>query len=77
MMKEQVEFLNSLGYSATYIGRDSTEDPGILNGEFSFLFASPERLVGTNKWRQMLRTEAYSRKRLLVVVDEAHIITEW
>lgn len=34
--------LQSLGLSATYIGRNTTEVKDIMQGKFQFLFATPE-----------------------------------
>ena len=46
IMKEQTDYLCRLGFSATYIGKDSKEDDDIRMGDFDFIFSSPEAIVG-------------------------------
>ena len=53
-MKEQCEYLNSKNLLSTYIGKDSSEDNVILNGDYKFLLTSPESLLSVGKWRDML-----------------------
>lgn len=50
-MSEQCKKLTALGFKATYIGKDSAETNDIINGEYDFIYASPEQLVGDVKWR--------------------------
>ena len=38
IMKQREEFLNSIGFSAAYIGQDSVDESAIFNGEFQFLY---------------------------------------
>lgn len=74
-MKEQTQRLCKLGFKATYIGRDPTEDDAINEGIFKFIFASPEALVGDRKWRDV---RANLRDRIkVIVVDEAHTVVQW
>ena len=74
IMKEQCDFLNSIGFRATYIGRDSDETDSILEGVHEFLFTSPESLLGVARWREMLIASSVIR---LMVVDEAHTVIHW
>lgn len=53
-MKEQSEYLSSLGFTATYIGKDSSEDQDILEENYEFLFTSPESILSVSKWRDMV-----------------------
>ncbi|KAK3108745.1 hypothetical protein FSP39_014687 [Pinctada imbricata] len=76
-MKEQVEKLNSNGLRATHIGKDIGENEEIINGQFSYLFGSPESFVGDSKWREVLKSEPYRNNLKLIVVDEAHTVTLW
>jgi ATP-dependent DNA helicase RecQ len=77
IMDEQVTKLRSLGFLATYIGREHAEDDDIVDGKFQYLFSSPEQLLGLGRWREMLLTETYQTRRVLLVVDEAHTVVEW
>uniref|UniRef100_A0A8W8MHU3 Helicase ATP-binding domain-containing protein n=1 Tax=Magallana gigas TaxID=29159 RepID=A0A8W8MHU3_MAGGI len=54
--------------------RDSSEDIDIINGNFQFLFASPESILSVNKWRDMLVASKHFK---LFVVDEAHTVLHW
>lgn len=75
IMKEQTKRLCKLGFKATYIGRDPTEDGAINEGKFKFIFASPEALVGDRKWRDVV---ANLRDRIkVIVVDDAHTVVQW
>jgi superfamily II DNA helicase RecQ len=77
IMKEQTTFLRSLGFTATYIGRDAAEDDDIVHGLFQFLFSSPEQLLDNPKWRDILRNDSYGSSVRLLVVDEAHTVLQW
>ena len=74
IMKEQSAYLTSLGFRSTYIGKDKDEEADILNGNFDFLFASPESLLAVSTWREMLGQNENIR---LMVVDEAHTVLHW
>lgn len=73
IMEEQVKRLASYGYSVAQVGKDDD----IRSGKFTFLFASPELLLGNEEWRNMLRSSCYQEKRILIVIDEAHTVIEW
>ena len=77
IMSEQCKKLVELGFSATYIGKDHTEDEKIINCDYDFLYGSPEQLVGDMKWREMLKSEVYQSKLREIVVDEAHTVVQW
>uniref|UniRef100_A0A8W8NL50 DNA 3'-5' helicase n=1 Tax=Magallana gigas TaxID=29159 RepID=A0A8W8NL50_MAGGI len=59
IMSEQCKKLTALGFKATYIGKDSAETNDIINGEYDFIYASPEQLVGDMKWRDVLKSDVY------------------
>lgn len=71
IMKEQCEYLKSCECTSTYIGRERSKDTDIINGNFQFLFASPESILSINKWRDMLVASKHFK---LFVVDEAHTV---
>jgi len=79
IMREQCEHLNQLGFMATYIGRDASEDCDILCGRYHYVFASPEQLLSTPKWREMLLSSTGTGNKLirLLAVDEAHVVLHW
>ena len=49
IMVEQVTVLNSLGFTATYIGMDNADEKCLMDGVFQFVFGSPESIVGNVK----------------------------
>ena len=74
IMKEQCDYLQSCGFTATYIGRDLKDEERIMEEAFQFLFTSPESILSITKWREMV-TKSVNFK--LIVVDEAHTVLRW
>lgn len=66
IMKEQTDLLASKGFTATFIGKDKSEDASILDGKYQFVFSSPEAILQNDKWRDML---SGSKSFRLFVVD--------
>ncbi|XP_052778119.1 ATP-dependent DNA helicase RecQ-like [Mya arenaria] len=56
IMKEQCECLSAAGFSATYIGTDRDDEEALLNGDFQFVYTSPEHILGVSKWNGMFRS---------------------
>jgi ATP-dependent DNA helicase RecQ len=76
IMSEQCKKLEGLGFNATYIGKDSSENDLIEKAEFDFIYGSPEKFVRDLKWRSVLLQSAlFSMKA--IVVDEAHTVIQW
>ena len=42
-----------------------------------YIFASPEGLLGTDRWRKTILSDAFQEKILALVIDEAHCMTKW
>ena len=78
LMKDQVDNLRAKGIKATYMhaGLSYSESRKVIekcvNGNYKFLYVSPERL-GSDNFREFLR----QMKICLIVVDEAHCISQW
>ncbi|XP_002742228.1 bifunctional 3'-5' exonuclease/ATP-dependent helicase WRN-like [Saccoglossus kowalevskii] len=77
IMEEQVLYLRAHDVTATYIGRNETEDEDIRNAKFQVLFGSPEMIIGNEKWRKVWKSDVYQTRVLAIVVDEAHTVTLW
>lgn len=73
LMRDQCERLNSIpGIRAVYKG-GSQDNELIQSGDFDYLFASPEYLVGDKTFRAKIQTFDVST----IVVDEFHTISTW
>eukprot|EP00732_Lithocolla_globosa_P002696 Lithocolla_globosa_v1_NODE_1860_length_2291_cov_7.607335.p2 type:complete len:241 gc:universal NODE_1860_length_2291_cov_7.607335:783-61(-) len=83
LMISQVAKLNQMGISAIYLGDKMTHEEleiakrGILNGEYRFVYSSPESLLNSSFWVDVLRSPLFQRRLLCFVVDEAHCIVTW
>jgi ATP-dependent DNA helicase RecQ len=75
-MKDQVNRLNNIGFKAAYVGCEEAEK-GIDNGDFMYVFISPESILSNERWRCMLEKKSYQERLVGIVVDEAHCIVEW
>ena len=79
LMKDQVKKYRGKGVKCAFIGEelDSKEEDQILKGQFHVIYSSPESLLTTDKWRNMLRSKVYSDNLVGLIVDEAHCIHSW
>ena len=76
LMKDQVERLKSKGVKAVY-GGDQCEMELVFEGRYQIIFLSPESLLTSSKWRDVLMSDMYQRNLVAVVVDEAHCVKKW
>lgn len=80
LMHDQVENLRKKGILATYLGSDLSHADilgrleNCILGNYKFLYVSPERLAN-----RLFQTKLFELKKKisLVVVDEAHCISQW
>ncbi|MBP5561122.1 MAG: RecQ family ATP-dependent DNA helicase [Muribaculaceae bacterium] len=78
LMKDQVDNLLARGIRATYLHAGLTKREATLcyerclNGKAKFLYVSPERLQNDNFLNELRRMDV-----CLLVVDEAHCISQW
>ena len=73
-MDEQTRQLEGLGFRATYLGLDASQDDLIEKCEFDFELGSPESFLNEKRWRDMLTSSGYQGKLGLIAVDEAHTV---
>lgn len=78
LMKDQVDNLRRRGIKAAMIAQGMTRHErnvafeNCVNGAYKFLYVSPERLS-----TEMFRNRLHEMQVSLVVVDEAHCISQW
>ena len=74
LMEEQVSFLKSLKKPAVCITDESKDNviEAVRQGRHSHVYASPECLLSTSKWRGISSSKAFLENLVGVAVDEAH-----
>lgn len=79
IIKDQVSYLRSLGFKATFIGESNENDERICAGipAVDFVYGSPESFVGDEKYRRMFSNQFYRRNVAAVVCDEVHTVVHW
>lgn len=79
LMEDQVAFLRSLGLSAIALHDEQSEErlKQVEKGAFTYLFASPEKMLSVERWRKLLSSEHYRKFLVAITVDEAHCISQW
>ena len=81
LMLDQVEKLRkhtAITAAAIYDGQEERILQEIENGDYSIVYASPESVLGNERWRKQLTTSSYFRENCkLLVIDEAHCIVHW
>lgn len=63
--------------AAVSLTGEAVDENGILNGNYSFVFGSPESLLKNEKWRSIFRGKVYQERLFAIVTDEAHVIPKW
>ena len=78
-MEDQVAYLRSFGLSAIALHDEQSEErlKEVEKGAFTYLFASPEKMLSVERWRKLLLTEHYRKFLVAITVDEAHCISQW
>lgn len=77
IMREQTQRLDKAGVKAGYIGQTEHQCPEDVFSQSEVVFGTPEALLQTDKWRDVLKTEDVLKRLKLVVVDEAHTVHQW
>jgi ATP-dependent DNA helicase RecQ len=78
LMDNQIETLSKWGFSCAKIAHDTSIDicDRIANGDFSFVFASPESVLKQN-WRKRFLNDVWQKRLCCLIFDEAHCLSEW
>ncbi|XP_020912974.1 uncharacterized protein LOC110250699 [Exaiptasia diaphana] len=79
LMEDQVSYLKSLGLSAVALHEEQSDNilEKVESGKFMYVFASPEKMLSTTKWRRLFDNSSFKKSLIAVVVDEAHCISQW
>lgn len=79
LMEDQVRYLHSVGLTAVALHDEQSEDTlkNVEQGKYAYLFASPEKMLNSSRWRKLLSSEVYRKSLIAVVIDEAHCISQW
>ena len=81
LIEEQVAYINEkTGIAAAYL--HNTQDETILRdvengGLYALVYASPECMLGNNRWRNLLTSKNFRDNCIAVAVNEAHCIAHW
>ena len=59
LVKVQVDGMLNKGVSAVFLGDGNRFDEDIVRGSFTFVYGSPETLVGKPMWRSVLSSDVY------------------
>ena len=78
-MTDLVNNMCRRGLKAGYVSGDSDHDAldmkkKVQQGECQFVFFTPEALLSSLKWRQLLTTSKYQTRIVAFVVDESHCV---
>jgi len=80
LMKDQVRAMSERNVKAVYAGEvdeDSQTEDDVMAGRYQLVFMSPETLLGSERWRDMLVSPVYHQNVVGLVVDEAHCVKKW
>lgn len=74
-----MKWLRSRGFAAAYIGESNDKDRSIIDGQgnFNFVYGSPESLAGDSRFRDMFSLDFYRRNTVAIVCDEVHTVVDW
>ena len=74
LMTDQMSSFTSKGLKAGFIGTGMNKRTvdAVMNGQYQLLFISPEALLESRRWRDILREEPYTSNLVAFAVDEAH-----
>ena len=58
-------------------GLDGASLDRLKKGECQLIYITPEAVICNPYWRELLRTDAYQKNLVALVVDEAHCVKKW
>ena len=76
LMTDQVTSLRRRGMLAAQIGF-SEEGAAIIQGESTFVYGSPEAMLGNEKRRDFLTSSSVIHRVASIVADKVHTVIQW
>ena len=79
-MMDQSKKFTSQGLKAEFVGegqQDHESEKRVLMGQCQLVFITPEGILNSTRFRNMLLSTTYKEKLVAVAVDEAHCIKTW
>ena len=76
LMRDQVRRLTEKEICSLSLSDPDVTPKQIMNGNYRFLFGSPENIL-SNKFRNVLKSPEFQRRLSCVVIDESHCIVKW
>ena len=76
----QVKSFQSKGVKAAFVGKDQTDEAiksGVVAGDYSLVYMSPESMLTNLKYREMFRSTVYQENLICLAIDEAHCVEKW
>ncbi len=79
LMMDQVAKIKQTGVTgeAIYAGQSREVLESIKSGDYSVIYASPESILGTDYWQNVLSSEHFQTNCKIIVIDEAHCVVHW
>ena len=78
LMKDQVRSMTERNVSALYAGDlDDKAKEAVSLGQYQLIFISPELLLSSDFWHDILRSPLYQECLVGLIVDEAHCVKKW
>ena len=77
LMRNQVAAMKRKQQSAALVEENPACDQQIRDGLVTFIYGSPEVLVGNPAWRDLWKTSQYQKRVIAFAVDEVHTAVHW
>ena len=79
LIEDQIQNLRMVGITAVSLSHITTNEEmqQVEMGSFAIVYATPESLLKSERWRHMLTNKVYREKLCAIAVDEAHVIKQW
>jgi len=82
IQEEQIRILDGHGIMACRLpytdeGIELLDKNGIVNGQYSVVFAHPEALLNTDSGMSLLQETSFIDVVAAVAIDECHIVEKW